>query len=155
MRPLFQKNDSAPIPDPPILRSKSFLTKVLLLSLIFLPTLQSFLLYLHWISFPFFVDWSKGGERFGFRGILLYNTAGSVRPLKIVTKGGMLRGWHIVGRASKDRVESHSVPDLADGTSRSTTLASAPLVFLYCHGNAGNIATGPRTAFYKVYLVLM
>lgn len=29
---------------------------------------QPLAMYLHFVNFPFGVDWSKGGERFGFRG---------------------------------------------------------------------------------------
>ena len=96
-------------------------------------------MYLHWVNFPLFVDWYKGGERFGFR-------AGTVRTVKIPTSDGKLLGaWHITPR-SKEVPDPHSKPTLE---LQEQNLDDADIVFLYCHGNAGNRATYHRTSFYK------
>jgi abhydrolase domain-containing protein 12 len=104
--------------------------------------LQSIGMYLNWASFPFFVDWSKGGERFGFR-------AGTVESFIIRTTDGLSLGaWHI---KPKSRC-SGPFPGIQSGvkTVGAQKLKDADRVFLYFHGNAGNVATFHRTSFYKM-----
>lgn len=113
----------------------SYLISLLLL-IIFPFPFQPLAMYLHWINFPFGVNWQKGGERFGFR-------AGSVRPFFITTKDGIRLGaWHISPRSSHLLEETDN--------EEMNELCKADIVYLYFHGNAGNRATYHRTSFYKL-----
>ncbi|KAI8900610.1 Alpha/Beta hydrolase protein [Globomyces pollinis-pini] len=113
--------------------------------LIYVPyPFQSIAIYLHFINFPFFVNWDKDGERFGFR-------AGSVKNIKITTRDGItLGGWHILPRNTVTKPK----PNM-NHVDKNVPLSSAELVFLYFHGNAGNRATFHRTDFYKMMTSLV
>ncbi|KAJ3303442.1 hypothetical protein HDV03_003810 [Kappamyces sp. JEL0829] len=108
-------------------------------------------MYLHWANFPFFVDWSKGGEKFGFR-------AGTVTTVKIPTQDGRLLGaWHVVPRRDMPLPSPYPSPNPEVDSVAETEkkrLDNADIVFLYCHGNAGNRATYHRTSFYKMMTTL-
>lgn len=100
---------------------------ILLLLFIFPWPLQSFTMYLHWVRFPLFVDFKKGGEAFGFR-------SESLKTIKIETSDGLsLSAWHVIPRQAQGFV-----------------LKDAKIVFLYFHGNAGTRATPHRVATYKI-----
>jgi abhydrolase domain-containing protein 12 len=94
-------------------------------------------MYLNLINYPFGVDWTGSGERFGFR-------TNSLVSVYINTTDSMVLGaWHIFPRSRqlKMAIDSKKVYPFKD----------AKLVYLYFHGNAGNRATGHRTSFYKVF----
>lgn len=111
------------------------------IALINFPTLQHLAMYLNFVNFPFNVDWSSGGERFGFR-------AGSLKSVYINTPDDIVLGaWHLYPRSYISVNLSHK-----DNVTHYQSLKYAERVYLYFHGNAGNRATGHRTAFYKVYL---
>ncbi|KAI8905152.1 Alpha/Beta hydrolase protein [Gorgonomyces haynaldii] len=99
-------------------------------------------MYLNWVNFPFGVDWTKGGERFGFR-------QGSVRTVYVETPDNMtLGGWHILPR----RMDPFPSPYKVDEAKLTgdLELRRADRVYLYLHGNAGNRATGHRVQFYQM-----
>ncbi|KAJ3043198.1 Monoacylglycerol lipase abhd12 [Rhizophlyctis rosea] len=113
--------------------------------LITFPTLfQPYIIYLHWIRFPFNVNWTDGGEDFGFR-------SGGLRTIQIPTADNLtLGGWHVLPRNLVPPVIADTRKDYSDAFLFDEHLKTADRVFLYCHGNAGNRATGHRTAFYKI-----
>ena len=143
----------------------------LLIVIVFPYPFQPLAIYLNWVSFPFFVDWRKGGERFGFR-------AKTVKPFFIRTNDGLeLGAWHVIPRNSvgirssiNPNIQSSNQSDNIDinnneiknnhginnnyeinnNNDNQFDLNEAELVFIYFHGNAGNRATFHRTNFYKV-----
>ncbi|KAI9012771.1 Alpha/Beta hydrolase protein [Gaertneriomyces semiglobifer] len=124
---------------------------VALIALVSFPFLQSPLVYLNWVRIPLGVDWTTGGEEFGFR-------AGTLRSFKVVTPDNVtLGGWHILPRGhaptvlTTDGVHKLDLESASDRNERfDLGLKNAKRVFLYFHGNAGSRATFMRTDFYKM-----
>ncbi|KAJ3307736.1 Protein abhd12b [Blyttiomyces sp. JEL0837] len=105
---------------------------------------QPFIVYLHWVRFPFNVDWGKP-EVFGYRA-----------------DNYTLGGWHILpkghspsildvvgGNNSSDGLIDRSVEENIDD-SFLRKLAEADRVFISFHGNLGNRATPGRPGFQKL-----
>lgn len=105
--------------------------------------MQNLTLYLNVVNYPFSVDWSSSGQRFGFRN-------GSLRSVYIPTPDGLTLGaWHILPRQKTPFINPYVGYDAQ--TNGNEMLKNADKVYLYFHGNAGNRATGHRISFYKVY----
>ncbi|KAJ3105013.1 Monoacylglycerol lipase abhd12 [Phlyctochytrium planicorne] len=110
------------------------------LALLFPYEVQPYLIYLHWVNFPFDIS-RDSAERFGFR-------AGVLRNIRIPsTDGVILGGWHILSHSESQPILSkfHS----NDDDYFDMAMLKASRIFLYFHGNAGNRATFVRPAFYK------
>ncbi len=91
----------------------------------------------------------------GWKSLIYFDLAGTVKPIHIETADGLvLGGWHIIPRRDACELPRPQKGNRSnqDEESQLTSLDAADLVFLYFHGNAGNRATYHRTSFYKVTL---
>ncbi|KAJ3092060.1 hypothetical protein HK102_011124 [Quaeritorhiza haematococci] len=133
-----------------------FYAIILSLIVAFPHTFQPYLIYVHWVRWPFWVQWDRA-EVFGFR-------EGTVRAFKFTTSDNItLGGWHVLPRSEILPVSTYHTyltnnnytnDETLKGTSVTddqydAMLRKAKRVILYCHGNAGNRASFHRVQFYK------